>query len=149
MIQTPILSNPKHGWCTFQLGEFIGTPSYITDVPAIILDTIITYLNNHIGAAIFDEEGSEFTFIIEDFESFIIAEREKTQYFNIRENANDIINNIIQCIQTDIDNWAAFDAICSESKEEYEKAVNNHKNELIQKLKTIQQIQQHLQNTIG
>lgn len=33
-----MISNPKNGWCNFKLGDFEGTPSYITDVPIDLLD---------------------------------------------------------------------------------------------------------------
>ena len=33
-----MISDPKYGWCNFKLGDFKGTPSYLTDVPIDVLD---------------------------------------------------------------------------------------------------------------
>lgn len=142
MISQPIITNPSNGWCTFTLGEFIGTPSYINDVPGTLLDAIIAYLKNDIGAVIFDEEGKEFTFVIEEFESFIIAEHEDTQHIHIQEDADDIINNILNCIKTDIDAWSMF-CVIENNETAFQKAKQHNKACLIQKLKTIQQLKQN------
>lgn len=28
-----MITNPRCGWCNFELGDFKGSPSYLTDVP--------------------------------------------------------------------------------------------------------------------
>ena len=70
-----MISDPKHGWSTFKLGDFEGTPSYLTDVPLDLLDAFLDYHYKGIGMAWFDEEGTEFTLVINPYSLFIIAER--------------------------------------------------------------------------
>ena len=36
-----MLSNPKAGWCELKIGNFKGTPSYLTDVPIDMLTAFI------------------------------------------------------------------------------------------------------------
>ncbi len=59
-----MISNPKVGWCNFELGDFKGTPSYLTDVPMDLLNAFIDYYTRGNGIAEFDEEGSEFTLVL-------------------------------------------------------------------------------------
>ena len=53
-----MISNPRFGWCNFELGDFKGSPSYLTDVPVDLLDAFIDYHTKGYGVAVFDEEGS-------------------------------------------------------------------------------------------
>ena len=55
-----MISNPRFGWCNFELGDFKGYPSYLTDVPVDLLDAFIDYHTKGYGVAVFDEEGSYF-----------------------------------------------------------------------------------------
>ena len=38
-----MISNPHAGWCDFKLGDFEGSPSYLTDVPVDLLNAFIEY----------------------------------------------------------------------------------------------------------
>ena len=43
-----MISNPKHGWCNFMLSDekdnlFVGTPSYVTNVPVDLLQAFLDY----------------------------------------------------------------------------------------------------------
>lgn len=53
-----MISNPKHGWCNFDLGTFHGTPSYTANVPMNLLDAFIQYHTTGTGIAWLDEEGT-------------------------------------------------------------------------------------------
>ena len=68
-----MLSNPKNGWCEFRLGEFRGTPSYLTNVPMDVLDMCLDYQKKGAGICYFDEEGPDFVLIFAHGEVFIIA----------------------------------------------------------------------------
>ena len=39
-----MITNPKYGWCNFELGNFKGTPSCLTDVP--VEDWRTKYIGN-------------------------------------------------------------------------------------------------------
>ena len=41
---------------SFELGDFKGSPSYLTDVPVDLLDAFINYHTKGYGVAVFDEE---------------------------------------------------------------------------------------------
>ena len=60
-----MISNPKHGWCDFMLSDekdnlFVGTPSYVTNVPVDLLQAFLDYKTKGQGIAWFNEEGTEF-----------------------------------------------------------------------------------------
>ena len=55
-----MISNPKNGWCNFDLKSFHGTPSYLTNVPIDLLNAFIQYHATGVGIAWFDEEGAEY-----------------------------------------------------------------------------------------
>lgn len=102
-----MISDPRHGWCYFKLGDFEGHPSYLTDVPIDILDAFIDYHTKGYGMAYFDEEGTEFTLILSPYSVFIIEEKDKPllHYYediDIRELENELINDI----ESNIDEWA-------------------------------------------
>ena len=59
-----MISDPRYGWCRFNLGTFEGTPSYLTDVPVDLLDAFLDYHVKGCGTAWFDEEGTEFTLVL-------------------------------------------------------------------------------------
>lgn len=63
-----MISNPRFGWYNFELGDFKGSTSYLTDVPVDLLDAFIDYHTKGYGVAVFDEEGSHFTLIDEYYE---------------------------------------------------------------------------------
>lgn len=49
-----MISNPEHGWCDFVLGDFYGTPSYITNVPVDLLQAFSDAIHNGCGMAWFN-----------------------------------------------------------------------------------------------
>lgn len=102
-----MISDPKYGWCNFKLGDFKGTPSYLTDVPIDVLDAFIDFYTKGLGIAYFDEEGTDFMLILSPYSVFIIEEKDKPilHYYgdiDIRELGNELINDI----ESNIDEWA-------------------------------------------
>lgn len=80
-----MISSPRHGWCSFELGIFKGSPSYLTDVPVDLLDAFINYHSQGYGGAVFDEEGSYFTLVLAQYNlgKFIIEEKEDSKLHNL------------------------------------------------------------------
>lgn len=72
-----MISNPKHGWCNFELRTFEGIPSYLTDVPVDLLEAFIDLHTKGTGIAWFDEEGTEFTLVLTPYSLFIIEEKDR------------------------------------------------------------------------
>lgn len=80
-----MISNPDCGWCDFEIGKFIGHPSYLTDVPVELMECFVSYFRVGYGMCWFDEEGSEFTLVITPYDTFIISQREEDELININE----------------------------------------------------------------
>ena len=80
-----MITNPKYGWCDFELGNFKGSPSYLTDVPIELLDAFLDYHIKGYGVAIFDEEGSWFTLVMTEYNLgiYIIHEKEYPVLHNL------------------------------------------------------------------
>lgn len=130
----PIISNPKHGWCNFDLGDFHGSPSYITDVPCDLLNCFISYKIKGVGTAWFDEEGTEFTLILNPSGVFIIEEKEIPvlhDYYDI--NIDVLIGELISDLKADVQGWAEFVPADEEAefKVQSSKGRDNAKNEYL------------------
>lgn len=124
-----MISNPKHGWCDFKLGDFVGTPSYLTDIPLDLLDAFLDYHYKGRGTAWFDEEGTEFTLVINPYSLFIIAERGNSILYDLSElNVNDLENELIKDIENDIIGWSEF--LVSDDREE----IMQHRNDILQRV---------------
>lgn len=105
-----MISDPRHGWCDFKLRNFEGTPSYLTDVPLDLLDAFLDYHYKGMGMAWFDEEGTEFTLVINPNSLFIIVERDENPVlYDFSElNVNDLEKELIADIESDMIGWSEF-----------------------------------------
>ena len=124
-----MISNPKNGWCNFKLGDFEGTPSYITDVPIDLLDAFIDYYTRGYGLAYFDEEGSEFTLLLTWYGVYIIEEKDDTKvhtFYNL--SISDLAKEVIADIETNLDGWCNDFMWCSSSKEDLNERLEKLKN---------------------
>ena len=113
-----MISNPKNGWCNFDLKSFHGTPSYLTNVPIDLLNAFIQYHATGVGIAWFDEEGAEFTLVITPYSLFIIEEKDKPilhDFSNIIEKA-ELEKELILDIEKDLVGWSNF--IASDDRED-------------------------------
>ena len=114
-----MISNPKNGWCNFKLGDFEGTPSYITNVPIDLLDAFIDYYTRGYGLAYFDEEGSEFTLLLTWYGVYIIEEKDNVKshiFYDL--NISNLAKEVIADIETNLDGWYNDFMHCSFSKED-------------------------------
>ena len=104
-----MISNPKYGWCDFKLGTFKGAPSYLTDVPVDLLDAFIDYYTKGQGMAWFDEEGNEFTLVINPYSLFIIEEKAESVLYDFSEmNVEKLAKELINDIEKDLTGWSEF-----------------------------------------
>lgn len=112
-----MISNPVHGWCSFVLSNnknklFIGTPSYLTNVPIDLLEAFLDYKQKGQGMAWFDEEGSEFTLVLTPYSMFIITEDKegRAKLYDFSEIEIDaLIRELIDDVEANIDAWASFE----------------------------------------
>lgn len=124
-----MISNPKNGWCNFKLGDFEGTPSYITDVPIDLLDAFIDYYTRGYGLAYFDEEGSEFTLLLTWYGVYIIEEKDNVKshvFYDL--NISDLAKEVIADIETNLDGWCNDFMYYSFSKEDLNERLGKLKN---------------------
>lgn len=124
-----MISNPKNGWCNFKLGDFEGTPSYITDVPIDLLDAFIDYYTRGYGLAYFDEEGSEFTLLLTWYGVYIIEEKDNVKshvFYDL--NISDLAKEVIADIETNLDGWCNDFMYYSFSKEDLNERLEKLKN---------------------
>lgn len=131
-----MISNPRYGWCSFKLGDFKGSPSYLTDVPVDLLNAFIDYYTKGYGVAVFDQEGSYFTLVMSVYNwgVFIIEEKDSVVlhdlcYFHV----DDLKEELIRDIEKDMNGWSDF--IIDDDTEE----IKQHRNEIRQRLAKLKQ----------
>ena len=129
-----MISNPRNGWSTFRLGDFFGTPSYLTNVPVDLLEEFIHYWKESRTLSVyFDEEGSTFTLVANPDSIYIIEEKEEPKLININRNIKSLTFELINDIEKDIDKWASEFVIAEEDVAENKDNILS----LLSELKTI------------
>lgn len=124
-----MISNPAYGWCDFQLGDFLGNPSYLTDVPVDLLDAFIDYHTKGYGMAWFDEEGSEFTLVLNPYSVFIVEEKESPVLHHLPNICvTDLEEELIRDIESNLNGWTYF--TIGDDEEE----IKMHRDEIRQKV---------------
>ena len=132
-----MISNPKNGWCDFDLGDFHGHPSYLTDVAMDLVTACFGYCiedNDYITVG-FDEEGSEFILIADYCNCYIIEQKENDILHRIDINIKDFIKEIVNNVESNIDEWAAF-AVFDDDPEK----IRYNKIRLLNKIKLIKEM---------
>lgn len=96
-----MISVPESGWCHFQLGDFEGDISYLTDAIIDLMDAFTDYYTKGQGMAVFDEEGSYFTLVMSRYSygTYIIEDRESAilhdfSYLRVIDLAEELIKDI-------------------------------------------------------
>lgn len=130
-----MISNPKYGWCDFDLKSFHGSPSYLTDVPVDLLNAFIQYHTTGTGMAWFDEEGTEFTLVITPYSLFIIEEKDEPVLHDFSEiNIGNLEKELIEDIEKDLTGWSEF--ITDDDREE----VITHRDEIRNKIAMLKEL---------
>lgn len=133
-----MISNPKYGWCDFKIKDFKGVCSYLTDVPKDLLDAFISYFTHGTGIAWIDEEGSEFTLVLNPYSFFIISERDKVNLINLSDVKDiDLAKELIADIEENIDSYSKFWCVIQQNNLE---AILEHKKEIELKIKQLKKI---------
>lgn len=130
-----MISNPKYGWCDFDLKSFHGSPSYLTDVPVDLLNAFIQYHTTGTGMAWFDEEGTEFTLVITPYSLFVIEEKDKPVLHDFSEiKINNLEKELIEDIEENLIGWSEF--ITNDDREE----VIMHRDEIRNKIAMLKEL---------
>jgi hypothetical protein len=102
-----MFGKPSAGWTHVTIGNFEGRASYLDDVPFYVLKTLIRhFIHGGIIAMSFDEEGSDFIVVCEDWTTYVISERDKCRYYKKRISDEELAKEIISDFESDIDGWA-------------------------------------------
>ena len=124
-----MISNPKFGWCEFELGDFKGTPSYLTDIPLDLLTAFIDLHSKGSGIAWFDEEGAWFSLVLTPYSIFIIEEKKEPVLIDISDmNIRQMEEELISDIEKELTGWSEF--LTTDDKEE----IQLHREEIRQKI---------------
>lgn len=114
-----MISNPKYGWCNFELGDFQGVASYLTDVVFDLLDAFIEYYTKGYGVAVFDEEGSFFTLVLTRYNwgIFLIEEKDYATLHDFSDmNIDDLAKELVDDIENNLNGWYDFLLISDEEE---------------------------------
>lgn len=124
-----MISNPKHGWCTFSIGKdkehsFTDRASYLTNVPLDLLNAFFSYQENGYGCVVFDAEGHEYTLVLTAYNQSIYiidGDNHLIDFSNLR--AEDLMKELIEDIESDLENWISFSAFDKKEEEENRKNI--------------------------
>jgi len=104
-----MITNDRHGWGTFKLGNFTGRLSYIEDVPVDLLQLFIDWHDKGSGCAWIDEEGTEFTLVLTPYSVYVIVERGGVELIDLSElKIEEIEKELIDDIESDFEGWVKF-----------------------------------------
>ena len=104
-----MFSKPNGGWVDINIGGYILSASYLTDIPMDFLNSVISSLKNNLPVSIFvDEEGRENIICAFYDEVFIIAKEENgdlIEYKKIDMDFNLFRKSIIDDIEMNFNEW--------------------------------------------
>ena len=107
-----ILTNIKYGWCDFNLGDYRGRPSYISNLPMQILNAYEEYVKYNHCIIEFDEELTQFCLVFwEDIVVIVDNRNDKVQSVYINKSPREVLNKLVNEIINDIRTWAEWIAI--------------------------------------
>ena len=107
-------------------------------VPKDLLDAFISYFTRGTGIAWIDEEGSEFTLVLNPYSFFIISERDKVNLINLSDVKDiDLVKELIADIEENIDSYSKFWCVIQQNNLE---AILEHKKEIELKIKQLKKI---------
>ena len=131
-----MIGNPKHGWCDFDLGDFHGCPSYLTDVPVDLLQAFIDLHTRGSGIAWFDEEGTEFSLVLTPYSLFIVEEKVEPVLHDYSEIIiSNLEKELIDDIKHNLGAWASFYCSLDNDEEFQQKTLEIQR--LIEKLENV------------
>lgn len=131
-----MISKPElNGWCQFGLGNFHGTPSFVTDVPVDLLDAFLQYHRTGFGMAWFDGEGSEFALILTPYSIFIVEKKESFVLYDFSDcKIAELERELIRDIEKDLYGWSMF----TEGSDAEE--ISSHRDMILQEITKLKKI---------
>ncbi len=131
-----ILSNPKYGWASVDLGTFKGCVSYLNDIAFEWLNALKVAIENKTIATLYgDEEGSDFYIVLDNYYGFVVENSEETKVIDIDYGVIDFAQELCEAIKTDIKGWANF----CEFEDYSEVKLKEKENELLELIANIKE----------
>lgn len=131
MLDKLILTNLKAGWCNFNLGDFKGRVSYIRDVPNDIINGYMEYIKTEHCVIEFDEEDSWFSLVIcNEGDIYIIAHRDKLEFYSIDLNSHDVLDELFTEIEENLEDWVNWGIYSYDEKDIYRNELQNKINDI-------------------
>ena len=132
-----MLTKPRHGWATLTIpclkGNHCIALSYIEDIPIYFLTHFLEYLergdleSENLVLSI-DEEGNTQKIISDKWQTYIIDEGKET--LNISNlTAFDSMYECCKSFRENLNEWSSF-AVFEEMEKDYERIVNENKNNI-------------------
>lgn len=142
-----MLSKPKFGWTTINIGEWSDRASYLSDIHLDLLSALIdSYVTSSYRPACvqYDAEGWEGIIIIDDYFTYIILDdtgendkKNKSKVITFEIDKDDLAKELIKDIEENLEEWSLWDVDLYDDKlnqqEENKKIIQN----LLNKLKNI------------
>ncbi len=102
-----MFSKPKAGWVDINIGHYIISASYLTDIPMDFLNSLINSLENNLPFSVFiDEEGIEDVLCAYYDEIFIIImSGNNVEYKKIDMDFNAFRAEIVKDIEKYLNDW--------------------------------------------
>ena len=136
------LEKPKHGWSQFNFNKNARI-SYIDDFPENIIENAIYAIKHDKEfSTTFDAEGYDYTLLSTDKITMeIIIRQENIVAEELPFSFGYFIDNLIKCVEKNIDEWVLFPASVHEITEEENKRL---KTQLKDKLKELKKLSKDL-----
>lgn len=121
-----ILSKPKYGWATVNLGVFKGRVSYLNDIAFEWLTMLKVAIQiNSVATLYGDEEGTDFYIILDDSCGYVLVNRDKSEAVKINYNKRIFAQELCDAIRVDLEGWATFCDYNIKNKKEAEEKKEN------------------------
>ena len=122
-----IFTKLNAGWCRFELDDFSAMCSYIKYVPIDVLEGVLDYLKYGRCVISFDEEGSYFYLIADDYvgDVFIVSyDYETRKTVTIDKSPDVVVSVLYEDIANNIEEWIDWQADTSRDSDYVRKSLN-------------------------
>lgn len=114
-----MLRMPMYGWSQIEIGDFEGSASYLTDVANdCLLAMIHHYETGFDFVTNFDAEGWTFKVIADEYNVFVIEDKDKPVLHTYDKGIDDLAKEIVSDIEKYFDDWIRWDYVVEEDDEE-------------------------------
>lgn len=139
-----MLSKPKFGWTTINIGDWSDRASYLSDIHLDLLDALIKNFNYAYTATIveYDAEGWEGYILINKDETYIFSTNVYQEPKKIDIESEVLVKEIIKDIEENLDDWSTWSIYCDKKMypKQYKKEKKENKSLILKKIKKLKKI---------